>query len=139
MFLVLFIVFPYILNVIAVVISLFFDLRWEVLKDIIIGPIFGTLMWVVELLQLKYIIFILFFSVIFLFGTFYFKKLRNIYFILPYFTLSYFIFFGKEIYYFLLDQNNTIHSDTISESLIAIFISSFIFNYLLKKYLWKRS
>ncbi|KMQ68299.1 hypothetical protein ACM44_14665 [Chryseobacterium koreense CCUG 49689] len=132
-----FIIYPCIYYITAVITDAFINFKWTFLKDIIIWPILGTLMWIAQLFELKYIIFILFFGITFLLLTFYLKKTRNFYFIFSYLISLYIILFGKEIYYFLLNQNNTIHKDQITVSLISIIISSFIFYRLLRKYIWK--
>ena len=43
----------------------------------------------------------------------------------------------RSIYYYLLNQNNTIHLEQIIAGIISIFINSIIFYRLLKKYLWE--
>ncbi|MBB5333146.1 hypothetical protein HNP69_001267 [Chryseobacterium koreense] len=134
---IMFIIYPCIYYITAVITDAFINFKWTFLKDIIIWPILGTLMWIAQLFELKYIIFILFFGITFLLLTFYLKKTRNFYFIFSYLISLYIILFGKEIYYFLLNQNNTIHKDQITVSLISIIISSFIFYRLLRKYIWK--
>ena len=132
------IIFPVILNFNMAIISLFANPSWDFLKNVIIWPIFGTLMWIAELLEFRKTLIILMFLVPFILSTYYIEKLRNYYFILFYFILTSSIIFGQSVYYFLLNQNNTIHSEQLIAYIIAIFISSFILYYLLKKYLWKK-
>lgn len=131
------IIFPVVMYIITVIVNLFINPRWDFFKDIIIWPIFGTLMWIAQLFESIYIFSIIFFSMIFIFITYYLKKTRKLFFLIIFLFLIYAILYGKSIYYFLLNQNNTIHSEQLIINIITIFIASFIFNNLLRKYLWK--
>lgn len=109
---------------------------WE---DFLSNLIYGTFLCLGFILNLKRILLILIFLIPFIILTFYISRIRSFYFILFYAILCYLIIFGKGIYHFLLNQNNTIHSYQIIINLTTIFISSFIFNSLLKKYLWENT
>ena len=131
------IIFPFILNVMRIIVDLFFDFKWSFLIEIFVYPIFGVLMWLADFFEIKNLIMLIPISAIFLFITFYLNKLRNIYFILCYFIILYFIIFGRGIYYFIKDEYNGISSESIISEVLSIIICSFIFNSLLKKYLWQ--
>jgi hypothetical protein len=106
-------------------------------NDFLSNLIYGFFLSAEVFFNFKKLLLIIMFLIPYTLLTFYIKRIRNVYFILFYLIFSYFIIFGKGIYYFLLNQNNTTHSSEIIISLTTIFISSFIFNHLLKKYLWK--
>ena len=131
------IIFPVTLNIITVIINFFINPTWDFINDIIIWPIVGTLMWISELLELKKVLLILLFLIPFILSTYRLQKLRNFYFISFYVFLISLIISGRSLYYYLLNQNNTIHLGQLIAGIISILISSIIFYRLLKKHLWE--
>lgn len=117
--------------------GVFLSIFYFDLKYFILDIIYYSLISFGQFANVYFISIILIFGIIFFICTYYFKLLKNFYFVLFYFVLIYLILFLKTFILFINKETNIVDYEDFYIPLICLIPSSIFYYFILKKYLWQ--